>query len=147
MTKLILRPNHPRYVNRLPYLGSVTLPMMKTAFTAEEMPDHFKVMRPAANITENEKEFQIELAVPGFSRETITIDNESNILNVKGTVSENQSEHEYHLRQFGISSFARSFRMPENADMESVEAIYSNGILKIVIAKVQKPEPRKIEIK
>jgi HSP20 family protein len=147
MTKLILRPSHPRYVNRLPYLGSVTLPIMKTAFTAEDMPDHFRAMRPAANITENEKEFQIELAVPGYSREAITINNESNVLNVKGAVTENQSEQKYHLRQFGISSFARSFRMPENADMDSVEAIYNNGILKIVIAKVQKPEPRKIEIK
>jgi HSP20 family protein len=147
MTKLILGPSHPRYVNRLPYLGSVTLPLMKTAFSAEEMPDHFRFMRPPANITESEKEFHIELAVPGFSREAISINNESNVLNVKGAGIDNQSEQKYHLRQFGISSFARSFRMPENAYMDSVEAIYNNGILKIVIAKVQKPEPRKIEIK
>lgn len=147
MTKLILRPSHPRFINRLPYLGSVTMPLMKTAFTTDEMPDTFSLMHAAANITENEKQFEIDLAVPGFSKEDITVDCDSHTLKVSGVKHQEDKDIKYHIRQFGFSSFSRAFRMPETADMEQVNANYADGILKITIAKLQKPEPRKIEVK
>ena len=67
---------------------------------------------------------------------------------------EKRSEREESGRTFFFSereygSFQRTFKLPPDADAGMIDASYSDGLLKLKIAKIKssKPEERKIAIK
>ncbi len=107
---------------------------------------------PAANIVENDKEFGIELAVPGMKKEDFSLKLENDILTIS---SESKEEDEikkdnYTRREFSYQSFQRSFRLPEGKiDENKIKASYQDGVLKLNLPKREehKPQPgRTIEI-
>jgi len=109
---------------------------------------------PATNIKENKKEFKLELSVPGFDKEDFKLEIEKNVLKISAQKEikneEKDGEDKVLRREFRHSSFSRSFSIPENVDTEHIEAKQTDGILEIVLPKLDKaPEDRvkKIEIK
>lgn len=101
------------------------------------------VKAPAVNITENENSYQLELLVPGFSKEQIKIEFEKGLITLSGDI-ENQSEQldtKYHRKEFNRQSFKRSFQFKENEiDEESISAKFIDGILHLVLPKKAKEE-------
>ncbi|MDU1904453.1 MAG: Hsp20/alpha crystallin family protein [Dysgonomonas sp.] len=109
---------------------------------------------PATNVKENEKEFKLELSVPGFDKEDFNIEIDKNVLKIsarKEVKNEEKDENDKILRQeFGYSSFSRSFMIPENVDTEHIAAKQKDGILEISLPKMDKAledKVKKIEIK
>jgi len=107
---------------------------------------------PAMNIQEKEDLFEIEFAVPGFSKEDFNITLDENILHVSGekTQEEEETAENYTRKEFSYNSFKRSLKIPANADLEAnVNATYKKGILQLQLAKKEaaKTIPKKqIEI-
>ena len=92
---------------------------------------------PAANITENEKSFDIEIAAPGMKKEDFKINLENNVLTVS-TVKEEEKKEEtknYTRKEFVYGSFSRSFTLPRTVETEQIKASYENGILNIELPK------------
>ena len=95
---------------------------------------------PATNITETNQAYQLEMAVPGFSKEDFKIDLEKEILSISN-VKENEekmsenADPQYLMREFGRRNFCRSFKLNEEIDKESISAEYQNGILMITLPK------------
>ena len=109
---------------------------------------------PSVNVKENDNEFSIEVAAPGFEKNDFKIEVHNELLTVsseKQAKNEAKDENEcYTKREFSYQSFSRSFSLPQTADGEKVEANYNNGIMTISIPKKEetKPKaPRAIEIK
>ena len=92
---------------------------------------------PAVNIAENSNEYHIELAVPGLKKEDFKINLDKNILSVSAEKkAENSDEsRKYSRREYSYSSFVRSFTLPETADQHNIDAEYTDGVLKISVAK------------
>jgi HSP20 family protein len=105
---------------------------------------------PPANVTESEKEYNVELSVPGMNREDLKIDVDAGVLSVSSEKEEERKseEKDYHRKEFSYSSFKRTFTLPENANEENIKAKYENGMLKISIPKSEQSisKPKK-EIK
>lgn len=106
---------------------------------------------PAVNISENEKEFNVDLAVPGFKKDDIKIKINDDILTISAenkTESEEEKNKEYTRREYSYSAFTRSFRLPENVDNEHIDAHFEDGILKIKLPKTntQKKSSKEISI-
>ncbi len=92
---------------------------------------------PAANITENEKSFDIEIAAPGLKKEDFKINLENNVLTVS-TEKEAEKKEEtknYTRKEFVYGSFCRSFTMPKTVETDQIKASYENGILKLELPK------------
>jgi HSP20 family protein len=106
---------------------------------------------PAVNIAENENEFHIELAVPGLKKEDFKINLDKNILSVSAEKkAENVEEgKKFSKREYSYNSFVRSFTLPETADHSKIEADYTDGILKLTVAKREeaKFQSREIAVK
>jgi len=106
---------------------------------------------PAVNIKETNNEFVLELAIPGMKKSDFTIDVENKILAISSEVkNENEIKNEnYTRREFGYSSFKRTFTLPDSVESDKVKASYVDGILMITLPKreeaKQKP-PKRIEI-
>ena len=107
---------------------------------------------PKVNISENETEYILELAVAGMKKEDFNIDLDKNILTIsaEAKVDKKDESSNYTKREFYFNDFKRIFTLPETADAEKIFAEYKDGILKISISK--KPEAqtkpvKKIKIK
>jgi len=106
---------------------------------------------PAANISETTEDFYIELAAPGLKKEDFKLNLDRNVLNISvEQLSENNNEQKnYSKREYSYNSFVRSFTLPDIADDSRIEATYTNGVLKVNIAKKEeaKTVSRQIAIK
>lgn len=107
--------------------------------------------KPSVNIAETEQGFEIEMATPGFKKEDFKINLEKSLLTIS---SERKEEEEvegkhYNKREFNFEAFSRSFTLPENVDGEKISAEYTDGILKVFIAKKEeeKDKTRVIDVK
>ncbi|MAB58113.1 MAG: heat-shock protein [Aequorivita sp.] len=106
---------------------------------------------PKVNIKETADAYFVEMAVPGLKKSDFQIDLENQLLSISTEVEEKSEEKEenYTRREFGYSSFKRSFTLPETVDEEKIKANYREGILSIHLPKKeeakQKP-PRNIKI-
>ena len=100
---------------------------------------------PPHNVVKiDDDNFNIELAVAGFSEEDISVEVKDGILLIKGQQGDDDREYAHK----GISSrkFEKSFRLSEFVVIDGADLV--NGIL-VVNARVEVPEerrPRKIEI-
>lgn len=92
---------------------------------------------PDANIIENGKDYEIELAVPGLERKDFKVEVENNTLIVSAEKEEEKKTEEknYRSREFSYNSFYRSFSLPDNLKLDNINAEYHNGVLKITLPK------------
>ena len=97
-------------------------------------------------IKTDEKNYEINLAVAGFSESEIEIISLQNILYIKGKKVQNNSQNIIH-KGIALRPFEKIFNL--DPLMEVTEAILSQGLLNIKLFK-QEPEiikPKRIEIK
>jgi HSP20 family protein len=113
--------------------------------------DRMMARVPAANISESEDSFHVDLAAPGLKKEDFKLKLERNVLtiSVEHQTEQNHDARNYAKREYSYSSFVRSFTLPESADENSIEAKYTDGVLSIDIRKREeaKSVSRQIEIK
>ncbi len=106
---------------------------------------------PAANISETADHYHVELAAPGLKKEDFKISLDRNVLNisVERENENNDMQKNFSKREYSYSSFVRSFTLPDTANAENIEAAYTDGVLKIDIAKREEAKQvrRQIEIK
>ncbi len=106
----------------------------------------------AANILETNNGFNLELLVPGFSKEDLHLNFHKNTLTVKVAKNEeskeNSTELKYVRKDFEPVAFEKQFQVPETVNAEKIEAKFENGILKIVLPKKEEAlEKAPIDIK
>ena len=118
----------------------------RTLQLLERADTHSNVNYPPYNIVKvDEENFQIELAVAGFSEEDISVEVKDGILLVKGVKSEDD-EREYAHKGISSRKFEKNFRLSEFVVIDGADLV--NGIL-VVNARVEVPEerrPRKIHL-
>ena len=106
---------------------------------------------PAVNISESENNYHVELAAPGLKKEDFKLNLERNQLTISVEQSSNHEDNQknYSKREYSYSSFVRSFTLPDSADDSQINATYSDGILRIDIAKREEAKTlrRQIDIK
>ena len=100
---------------------------------------------PAVNIREDEKNFILELAVPGMEKNDLKIDINEDVLTISSETKNETEENKdgYKRKEFSYSSFCRSFYIPENVNREKIGASYKDGILNVELPK-QEVEKNKI---
>lgn len=92
---------------------------------------------PMVNIKETADAYLVEMAVPGLKKSDFHIDLDNQVLSISTeTTEENEhKENNYTRREFGYSSFKRTFNLPETVDDGKIEAKYEQGILNIHLPK------------
>ena len=119
-------------------------------------------MTPAINVMENDKGYLLELAAPGMCKDdfkvhlnkdgNLVIEMEKKDCCCKGKEKDEEKKDCRFLRkEFSYSKFSQTLLLPDNADKEGIEAQVNNGVLKVVIPKLEKTKiedtRREIEVK
>lgn len=95
---------------------------------------------PRVDVIEEDKAFEIHVAVPGMNKDEFKIDLNDNLLTISGErkYSKEKKENLYRSFETQYGSFSRSFSLPENVDGGKVTAQYTNGILVVTVPKDEK---------
>jgi len=102
---------------------------------------------PAVHILELEHAYQIEVDLPGVSRDDTRVAVNDGILTVSGERKATDGEGtRVHRTERTLGKFSRTFRLPENADEAQISARSEHGVLRLTIAKQVKAVPRRIEV-
>ena len=135
--------------NRFPWFNDRIAPWLDTDdFFADDFFMRDKNL-PAMNVKENKDHFEIELAVPGFSKQDIEVTMENDMLHIcaKQSKEEVAEEENYTRREFNYNSFDRKLQLPTSVNQnEKVKATYKDGILKLRLLKKEEAKelPKRI---
>ena len=109
--------------------------------------NHTNQTVPAANIIEAEDHFDIQLAIPGKKKGHFKIELEECVLTITSEeeIKSTEKQGSYTRKEFGYSSFKRSFNIPEIVSADKISAHYKEGILTVSLPKKAEalPEPKK----
>jgi HSP20 family protein len=102
---------------------------------------------PAVDVRETDHDFQIDIDLPAVAAEDVKVSIKDGVLAVTGERKyEKETEGKVHRVERRYGRFTRSFRLPENADENAVEARSKDGVLHVVVGKREEVKPRSIEI-
>jgi HSP20 family molecular chaperone IbpA len=105
------------------------------------------VFKPLVDIFETDKEIVVLADMPGVSAESLDVDLREDILTLTAEASSGRGEGEQDiLSEFATGKFYRQFTLSEVIDQSKIEAKLDNGVLRLVLPKVEKAAPRKIQI-
>lgn len=130
----------------LPSIGSMFDNFFNDDFDVDQAVVRGTAM-PAVNVRETENEFKLELAAPGKSKDdfNIQIENASISISSENETSDETNEESYTRKEYSFNSFKRSFRLPQNANSDEINAKYDNGILIVSIPKMEPSiQPKKL---
>jgi len=110
--------------------------------------------RPKNNLCEDDKNYYIQLDLPGMTKEQIHMElSEDSILTISGE-RENKYKQQGMPNHMKISKmeceygkFSRSFSIPETANLDSIQAKMENGVLEVTISKAKTPKTQRRKIK
>lgn len=104
---------------------------------------------PGIDVSETEKQYIIDVGLPGVDKKDIEINLENNRLTISGErkLEKEENGKQYHRVETHYGSFSRSFQLPDNVKEESVNATYKDGILNITIDKSEEKLKKQIKIK
>jgi HSP20 family protein len=103
---------------------------------------------PAMNVIEEDKEYRIELAAPGKSREDFKIELDEGVLTISSEQKDEKElkEDNFRRREFSYEAFSRSIQLPDTADLEKINAKYDNGVLRLTVPKREGSREKKKKV-
>jgi len=120
------------------------------AVPAEQDKEVVNAFVPSVNTREDENAYIVEVDLPGVKKEDIkvNIDPEKRTLTISGErkFKEEVKKEDYYKIESAYGKFMRTFSLPENVDVEHIDAKTEEGVLHITLPKVKKEETEVKEI-
>jgi HSP20 family protein len=104
---------------------------------------------PAVDLYQNANEVVVKASLPGLKAEDVQISVTADVLTLRGEFKEEteQNEKTYHLRENRYGAFERQVMLPIDVQTDKAKADFENGVLTIVLPKVETVKPKTINIK
>ena len=140
------------------------LPVMnRNLWMPEEFNDFFdtdfmprvSATAPAINVKESEKDYTVELAAPGLTKDdfNVNIDNDGNLhikIENKSEKKDEDKKSHYLGREFSYRKYEQTLLLPDDVEKDKIAASVNHGVLTVELPKLVKAEEktaRQIEIK
>lgn len=100
------------------------------------------------DVYEADGKFTIKASVPGVDPANLDVQIENNILTIRGEVKSDyeNSDAKVYRREVSYGSFARSLRLPENLNLDEVNAEFANGFVTIAIPRQVEEKPKALKV-
>lgn len=130
------------------YYNQNWLPSIFNDFFDNNWMEKANATAPAINVVESDKDYKVEVAVPGMTKEDFNIhlgdENKLVISMEKKVENEDKDNKKYLRREFSYTKFQQSLYLPDNVDKEKITANVANGVLTIELPKYSQEEKAKI---
>ena len=123
-------------------------------FRGDDFPHRKEHNLMKTDIKETKKDYIVEMDLPGYSKDNIDISLDNGYLEISAKVEKEENSDEnlkyVHKERF-YGECSRKFYLGEDIKEEDITAEFDNGILKVVIPKLNEQDKtkdvRRIEIK
>lgn len=106
-------------------------------------------LSPSVDVHEEDGSYQLSFELPGVKPEDVAVELAEGTLSIRGEKRDEREEQRgtarYRERRYG--SFQRSFRLPQDADPDGVEASFDKGVLSVSIRKAERAKPKTVAIR
>ena len=102
----------------------------------------------ACDVEESEKHILFSFDLPGVDESDLKIEIVDSLLIFSGERKQkisDESSRNFYGREYG--AFKHSFRLPKTIDRDKIEADYTQGVLQVLLLKIETEVPRRIEVK
>ncbi|HEY3061815.1 MAG TPA: Hsp20/alpha crystallin family protein [Chloroflexota bacterium] len=101
------------------------------------------------NVWETEDTYVAALLAPGLDEQTLNVTVHENTLAIEGALRVQAPEGAravWHEFDQGPTRFRRALQLGTSVDASKVEALFSNGLLMVTMAKAERAKPRQIQV-
>jgi HSP20 family protein len=107
------------------------------------------VWAPPVDIAEDDKEYLIQVELPGVNKEDVRVSVENGVLTITGERKAEKEEkgRKFHRIERMYGTFVRSFTLPDGTAGDKIAAEFRDGILKVHLPKSEEAKPKSIEVK
>lgn len=104
---------------------------------------------PPVTLVEIEDRYRMECDLPGVALDDISVSVEDYVLKISGQRKQPELDQSAKvlLDERSADEFLRCIQLPKNADVTTVDAELSNGVLSVTIMKRSEVLPQKIQIR
>jgi len=114
----------------------------------EETTVPVRIFLPTADIYETQDALTVTLEIPGVEKDKVEVSVEDGVLKVEGRLDFSKYQGLQPLyTEYNVGNYSRSFRLSSKIDQSSISAELKDGVLSLVLPKVQEAKPRTIEVK
>src|SRR6266508_2301298 len=104
---------------------------------------------PALDISERKDAYLVTVELPGVELDDLQITLEDGLLTIQGErhFAHDSSEQQFHRVERRYGAFRRSITLPAHVMADGIEATADNGVLQIVVPKVEEAKPKRIQVR
>jgi HSP20 family molecular chaperone IbpA len=107
-----------------------------------------RVFLPTADIYESNEALNVVLEMPGVDKNSVDIRVEDSVLKIEGRLDFSKYQGLQPLyTEYNVGHYSRSFRLSSKIDQNKIAAELNDGVLSLVLPKVEEAKPRTIEVK
>lgn len=99
-------------------------------------------------VYEKDNNLIVNASIPGVEPENIDISVDNGVLTIRGEskLEEAFQDARVYRREYAHGSFARSLRLPEQLDLDKIDAEFKNGFVTITIPSIAEPKSKAIKV-
>jgi HSP20 family molecular chaperone IbpA len=107
-----------------------------------------RVFVPTADIYESNDALNVVLEMPGVDKSSVDVRVEDGILKIEGRLDFSKYQGLRPLyTEYNVGHYSRSFRLSSKIDQNKIAAELNDGVLSLVLPKVEEAKPRTIQVK
>ena len=127
-------------------------PMLAHALGLQGQPqgsDRATAWAPALDISERKDAYLVTVELPGVEADDLDITLEDGLLTIQGErhFAHDSSEQQFHRIERRYGAFRRAITLPAQVQAEQVEAWFDNGVLQVVVPKMEEAKPKRIRVR
>jgi HSP20 family protein len=104
---------------------------------------------PALDISERKDAYLVTVELPGVEPDDLQITLEDGLLTIQGErhFAHDSSEQQFHRIERRYGAFRRAITLPAQVQAEQIEASFENGVLQVVVPKMEEATPKRIQVR
>jgi HSP20 family protein len=107
-----------------------------------------RVFLPNADIYETTDALNVVLEMPGVDKNSVEVHVEDGVLKIDGRLDFSKYQGLQPLyTEYNVGHYSRSFRLSSKIDQNKIGAELKDGVLSLVLPKIEEAKPRTIEVK
>src|SRR5215208_5559520 len=127
-------------------------PMLAQALGLQGQPqgsDRATAWAPALDISERKDAYLVTVELPGVEADDLEITMEDGLLTIQGErhFAHDSSEQQFHRVERRYGAFRRSITLPAHVMAEGIQASVDNGVLQILVPKMEEATPKRIKVR
>ena len=106
-----------------------------------------RVFLPVTDIFETDQALTVVLEMPGVNKKSVEVGVENDVLTINGQIDFSKYEGLQPLYiEYNIGNYSRSFQISSKIDQDGIKAELKDGVMTLVLPKVEKAKPRRISV-